>query len=95
MQKYRLKNGTTIIFEKNSSKSVALEVMFKVGSNDENEKVSGISHFLEHMLFEGTKKGKTTRQLPTRLKSMVVNLMPILLQIEQHILSRLSTKNLT
>ncbi|MAH33074.1 hypothetical protein CL615_01655 [archaeon] len=68
MQKYRLKNGITIIFEKNSSKSVALEVMFKVGSNDENEKVSGISHFLEHMLFEGTKKRKNNKAIANEIE---------------------------
>ena len=52
MEKYKLKNGINILFEKNSSKSVAVEVVFKVGSNDENRKVSGVSHFLEHILFE-------------------------------------------
>ena len=56
MEKYRLKNGITILFQKNSSKSVALEVMVKAGSNYENKSILGISHFLEHMLFEGTKK---------------------------------------
>ena len=60
MQKYRLSNGITIIFDKNSSKSVAVEVMFKVGSNDETAKQAGLSHFLEHMLFEGTKKRKSS-----------------------------------
>lgn len=58
MEKYRLKNGLTILFSKNSSKSVAVEVMFKSGSNNESSKVRGISHFLEHMLFEGTKNRK-------------------------------------
>lgn len=56
MEKYRLGNGITILFQKNSSKSVALEVMVKAGSNYENKNILGISHFLEHMLFEGTKK---------------------------------------
>jgi predicted Zn-dependent peptidase len=56
MEKYRLSNGVTILFQKNSSKSVALEIMIKVGSNYENNAVFGISHFLEHMMFEGTKK---------------------------------------
>ncbi len=63
MEKYRLKNGIIVIFEKNSSKSVAVEVVFKVGSNDENRKVSGVSHFLEHMLFEGTKNRKDSRTI--------------------------------
>ena len=68
MKKYRLKNGITLIFEKNSSKSVAVEVMFKVGSNDENIKISGISHFLEHMLFEGTKKRKDSRAIANEIE---------------------------
>lgn len=68
MEKYRLKNGTTIIFEKNSSKSVAVEVIFKVGSNDESKEISGISHFLEHMLFEGTKKRKNSRKIASEIE---------------------------
>ncbi len=56
MEKFRLKNGLTAIFQKNSSDSVAIEAMFKVGSNYEQPNILGISHFLEHMLFEGTKK---------------------------------------
>jgi len=68
MNKYRLKNGITILFEKNSSKSVAVELMFKVGSNDENQKIAGISHFLEHMLFEGTKKRKNSREIANEIE---------------------------
>ena len=56
MEKYRLGNGIMVLFQKNSSKSVAVEVMVKAGSNYESRNILGISHFLEHMLFEGTKK---------------------------------------
>ena len=68
MKKYRLKNGIILLFEKNSSKSVAVEVMFKVGSNDENKGISGISHFLEHMLFEGTKKRKGSMEIANEIE---------------------------
>ena len=68
MEKYRLKNGINILFEKNTSKSVAVEVVFKVGSNDENRKVSGVSHFLEHMLFEGTKNRKDSRAIANEIE---------------------------
>lgn len=68
MRKYKLKNGITLIFEKNSSKSVAVEVMFKVGSNFENERIAGISHFLEHMLFEGTKNRKDSREIANEIE---------------------------
>lgn len=68
MQKFRLKNGVAVIFEKNFSKSVAVEVMFKVGSNFESKGMAGISHFLEHMLFEGTKKRKDSREIANEIE---------------------------
>jgi len=68
MKKYRLKNGITLIFEKNLSKSVAVEVMFRVGSNFESRKMAGISHFLEHMLFEGTKNRKNSREIANEIE---------------------------
>lgn len=36
--------------------SFSLGFWFNVGSRDENKKNNGISHFIEHMLFKGTKK---------------------------------------
>jgi len=68
MQKYTLKNGITLIFEKNPSKSVAVEVMFKFGSNFENRKTLGLAHFLEHMLFEGTKSRKSSREIANEIE---------------------------
>ena len=68
MEKYTLKNGITLILEKKRAKSVAVEVMFKVGSNFEDEKNAGISHFLEHMLFEGTKKRKDSREIANEIE---------------------------
>ena len=68
MQKYKLKNGITIIFEKTQTKSVAVEVMFKVGSNFESKQLAGIAHFLEHMLFEGTKKRKNSREIANEIE---------------------------
>ncbi len=35
---------------------VAVHVWVKAGSINENESISGISHFIEHMLFKGTQK---------------------------------------
>ncbi len=40
--------------------SVATAVMVGVGSRYETETINGISHFLEHMVFKGTKKYPTT-----------------------------------
>jgi len=55
MRKIKLKNGLTIIYDKQPTKSVSIQVTVKVGSNHETKKNNGISHFIEHMLFEGTK----------------------------------------
>ncbi len=43
--------------------SVTLTVWVKTGSRNEEKKVSGISHFLEHMVFKGSKKRPTAKQI--------------------------------
>ena len=68
MKKYMLRNGAIVIFDKNNSKSVAVEVMFKVGSNNETKAQAGLSHYLEHMLFEGTKKRKGSREIANEIE---------------------------
>jgi len=45
--------------------SVATSVMVAVGSRYETPEVNGISHFLEHMVFKGTKKYPTTEDVNT------------------------------
>jgi len=50
-----LSNGLTIIAEVNpSSKSLAAGFFARTGSRDETDGISGVSHFLEHMMFKGT-----------------------------------------
>ena len=43
--------------------SVATCVMVDVGSRNETPETSGVSHFLEHMVFKGTKKYPTTEDV--------------------------------
>ena len=45
--------------------SVATSVMVAVGSRYETPEINGISHFLEHMVFKGTKKYPTTEDVNT------------------------------
>src|SRR6516162_5531197 len=53
--KQSLKNGLQIIGETNSSaRSVALGFFVRTGARDETPEVSGVTHFLEHMVFKGT-----------------------------------------
>ena len=51
-------NGFRLIYEKprNSISTSAIQVFCKVGSAMETDETRGISHFIEHMVFKGTKK---------------------------------------
>jgi predicted Zn-dependent peptidase len=50
-----LKNGLQIIGETSpSARSMALGFFVRTGSRDETPEVSGVTHFLEHMVFKGT-----------------------------------------
>jgi len=56
-----LKNGAKICYVPlDHTKSVTVLVMYSVGSRNESEKLSGASHFVEHLMFKGTKKRKNT-----------------------------------
>lgn len=51
----RLPNGLTIIGEHNAAaQSVAAGYFVNTGARDEHQGISGVSHFLEHMMFKGT-----------------------------------------
>jgi len=55
-----LKNGLRIItVPDKSTQAVTVLVLAKVGSKYEQKNINGISHFLEHMFFKGTKKRPT------------------------------------
>lgn len=70
MKKVILPNGLTILFEPKKGKAVVIEIMAKVGSNDEKPGERGISHFLEHMLFEGTRKRPSNRELTNEIEKI-------------------------
>jgi len=56
IKKYTCQNGVRIILEQLPTvRSVAIGIWIGTGSRFENEKNNGISHFLEHMFFKGTK----------------------------------------
>jgi zinc protease len=54
---HALKNGMKIlVHEDHSIPSVALYVFYRVGSRNERPGTTGLSHFFEHMMFNGAKK---------------------------------------
>lgn len=56
-QKITLSNGLRIItVPQNSTQAVTVLVLVGTGSKYETKELNGVSHFLEHMYFKGTKK---------------------------------------
>lgn len=57
IQEHTLKNGMKILVQEDPSiPNVALYTFFHVGSRNEHEGITGLSHFFEHMMFNGAKK---------------------------------------
>ncbi|MDD5145646.1 MAG: pitrilysin family protein [Candidatus Pacebacteria bacterium] len=60
-KKINLKNGLRIItVPAKNTQAVTVLVLVGTGSKYETKKINGISHFLEHMYFSGTKKRPST-----------------------------------
>lgn len=69
-QKTILANGIRVVSETIPHvRSVSLGVWADVGSRDEADAQNGISHFLEHMVFKGTKK-RNVREIAQSLEAL-------------------------
>ena len=64
----RLDNGITAIFEKRKIPVVAVASSVKFGAQHEAEEIKGISHFIEHLVFKGTKK-RTVNEIASEVES--------------------------
>lgn len=70
VSKYVLDNGIRLIEIPMNSNLFAAGIYVKVGSRDEDdEKCYGIAHFLEHMIFKGTKT-KTSKEIDIILDNL-------------------------
>lgn len=57
IEKKILSNGLTILVKPNNHvPKVSLQLWYNVGSKDEKSGEKGIAHFIEHMIFKGTKE---------------------------------------
>ncbi len=69
--KTTLKNGTTVLLVPNNSTTVlTVMVMLGVGSRNEEARVAGVSHLLEHLHYMGTKKRQTPMQIAEFIESV-------------------------
>jgi len=70
IETYRCKNGLRIVLESVPTvRSVTIGIWVRTGSRQETEQNNGISHFLEHMIFKGT-KNRTARQIAEAFDSI-------------------------
>ncbi|QPA32099.1 M16 family metallopeptidase [Thermaerobacillus caldiproteolyticus] len=70
INKYTCRNGVRIVLEQIPTvRSVAIGVWIGTGSRNESEQNNGISHFLEHMFFKGTKT-RTAREIAEAFDSI-------------------------
>ncbi len=68
MQKKVLSNGLTILYKETASETVTVEFSVHTGSIMESSSEAGISHFLEHLLFEGTKKRPSSKAIANEIE---------------------------
>lgn len=70
-QKIKLNNGIRVVLVPDEhTKAATVFVMFRVGSRYEDKKYNGVSHFIEHMMFKGTKRRPTTESISRELDSV-------------------------
>ena len=62
--KHTLKNGLRyVLVPRNDTQAFTLLVLFKVGSRYETKGLYGAAHYIEHLMFKGTKKQNGSRFL--------------------------------
>ncbi len=68
---YKLKNGLRVLLAPmTETKAVTVLALTKVGSRYETSDINGVSHFVEHLMFKGTKKRPNTLKISKELDSI-------------------------
>src|SRR5256885_1525344 len=74
IRRQKLPNGLTIITEQMSHiRSASIGIWLQTGSRDEDAEWNGISHFIEHMVFKGTKH-RTAEEIARQVDSIGGNM---------------------
>jgi predicted Zn-dependent peptidase len=67
---YTLSNGIRLVYEKiDTVKTASIGIWVLAGSRYETKKINGISHFIEHILFKGT-KNRSSREIVYEIESI-------------------------
>jgi len=74
IEKKVLKNKASIIGAPiNGTKTVAMAFGFRTGSRNEDSKYAGISHFLEHMMFKGSRERPSAKAISVEIDKIGAN----------------------
>jgi len=74
IRRQKLPNGLTVITEQMQHiRSASIGIWLQTGSRDEDAEWNGISHFIEHMVFKGTKH-RTAEEIARQVDSIGGNL---------------------
>src|SRR2546429_7676869 len=66
-----LQNGLRIVSSSlPHTRSVSINIFIGAGSRYESDEIAGVSHFLEHMLFKGTKRRPTAREISEEIEGI-------------------------
>ncbi len=70
-KRFQLKNGMrAVVVPREDTAAVTVLILYKVGSRYETKSLNGVSHFLEHLMFKGTKKRPNTLAISKELDSV-------------------------
>lgn len=72
-QYYELKNGIRLVHRQQRGSVAHLGVIIHAGSRDEESDQQGLAHFIEHLIFKGTKK-RSNYQVLSRLENVGADL---------------------
>ncbi len=68
---HRLKGGARLLTAVMPDRaSASLVLMFSVGSRFEDDRIGGISHFIEHLFFKGTRRRPTAKQIAEAIEGV-------------------------
>jgi predicted Zn-dependent peptidase len=74
IRRQKLSNGLTVITEQMQHiRSASIGIWLQTGSRDEDSESNGISHFIEHMVFKGTKH-RTAEEIARQVDSIGGNM---------------------
>jgi predicted Zn-dependent peptidase len=70
-ERFTLQNGLRLITtQMPGMRSASIAFFFSIGSRYEHNQIAGVSHFIEHMLFKGSRRYTTARQISEAIEGV-------------------------